>query len=201
MTWSQWRQTRREAVARRRRVAFRPGTRLVATSALVACLGVASSGTVAPHTAPAFERCTLESVQARTLERVTVRDVAIVPAGSFRPSATAPPLAGLPAFCRVQAGVATSADSLVNFEIWIPEPWNGKLVVTGNGGYGNVPGYRDMGSALMRGYATAGGDTGHQTPTPDDLLWGKRGADEPAGREAVYTGTGSTDEAASFTCR
>ena len=29
-----------------------------------------------------------------------------------------------------------------------------------------------MGNALVQGYATVGGDTGHQTPTPDDLLWG-----------------------------
>jgi feruloyl esterase len=56
--------------------------------------------------------------------------------------------------------------------VWIPERWNGKLVATGNGGYANVPSYRDMAYALRQGYAAAGGDTGHQTTTPDDLLWG-----------------------------
>jgi len=25
---------------------------------------------------------------------------------------------------------------------------------------------------VSQGYAAAGGDTGHQTPTPDDLQWG-----------------------------
>jgi Tannase and feruloyl esterase len=29
-----------------------------------------------------------------------------------------------------------------------------------------------MAQGLAQGYAAVGGDTGHQTPTPDDLLWG-----------------------------
>jgi feruloyl esterase len=152
--------------------AVRPGTRRIAASALAVCLGVAASGTEAGQTAPALDRCTQERIQALTLDRVTVREVSVVQAGAFRPTGTTPPLANLPAFCRVQASVSTSADSIVTFEVWIPERWNGKLVVTGNGGYGNTPGYRDMGNALAQGYAAVGGDTGHQTPTPDDLLWG-----------------------------
>ena len=74
--------------------------------------------------------------------------------------------------CRVQASVSAAPGSLINFEVWIPERWNGKLVVTGNGGYGNTPSTRDMQQALAAGYAAIGGDTGHQTATPDDLLWG-----------------------------
>ena len=61
---------------------------------------------------------------------------------------------------------------MVNFDVWVPGTWNGKIVVTGNGGYSNVPAYRDMAYAMTQGYAAVGGDTGHQTPTPDDLLWG-----------------------------
>ncbi len=133
-------------------------------------LGIASSA--AAQTTPTLEHCTQERFQAVALAQTTVRDVSVVQAGTFRASASAPPLATLPSFCRVQASVHTSADSLVTFEVWVPERWNGKLVVTGNGGYGNVPSYRDMGNALLQGYAAAGGDTGHQTPTPDDLLWG-----------------------------
>jgi feruloyl esterase len=133
-------------------------------------LGIASSA--AAQGAPSLEHCTLERVQRLAIDGATVRDVSVVQAGTFRTSAAAPPIGNLPSFCRVQATVPTSADSLVNFEVWIPERWNGKLVVTGNGGYGNVPSYRDMGNALAQGYAAAGGDTGHQTPTPDDLLWG-----------------------------
>jgi feruloyl esterase len=141
--------------------------RLLATSL---ALGIASAA--AAQTAPALERCTSERYAASVPESVTVREVALVLAGTFKASSSGPPLANVPGFCRVQASVSTSVDSLVNFEVWIPERWNGKLVVTGNGGYGNVPSYRDMGNALAQGFAAAGGDTGHQTPTPDDLLWG-----------------------------
>jgi feruloyl esterase len=74
--------------------------------------------------------------------------------------------------CRVQASVSAAPGSLIHFEVWIPDSWNGKLVVTGNGGYGNTPSTRDMTQAVAAGYAAIGGDTGHQTPTPDDLLWG-----------------------------
>jgi len=131
-----------------------------------------SAGSAAAQAASVLEHCSQEHFQTAELERTAVRDVSVVQAGTFKASTTAPPLANLPAFCRVQASVPTSSDSLVTFEVWIPERWNGKLVVAGNGGYGNVPSYRDMGNALAQGYAAAGGDTGHQTPTPDDLLWG-----------------------------
>ena len=30
-----------------------------------------------------------------------------------------------------------------------------------------------MAAALLQGYAATGSDTGHQTATPDDLLWGR----------------------------
>jgi feruloyl esterase len=100
---------------------------------------------------------------------VTVRAARFVNPVTFEPVATIKDLAG---FCRVEASISAAPGSLINFEVWVPPAWNGKLVVTGNGGYGNVPSYRDMAWALRQGYAAAGGDTGHQTATPDDLLWG-----------------------------
>jgi Tannase and feruloyl esterase len=106
------------------------------------------------------------------IENVGVTAAARQAPGSFTAPGSRTPLTGLTGFCRVQARVTTSNDSLVNFEVWIPDAWNGKLVVTGNGGYSNVPSYRDMAYALSQGYAAVGGDTGHQTPTPDDLQWG-----------------------------
>ena len=74
--------------------------------------------------------------------------------------------------CRVEASVSAAPGSLINFEVWVPDGWNRKLVVTGNGGYGNTPSTRDMLRAVAAGYAAIGGDTGHQGPAPDDLLWG-----------------------------
>ncbi len=104
-------------------------------------------------------RCTVANLNALKLEATTVRSAQVVAAESG-PS------------CRVQATVTTSSDSVVNFEVWIPERWNRKVVVTGNAGYSNALSTRDMTMALSRGYAAVGGDTGHQTANSDDLLWG-----------------------------
>jgi len=74
--------------------------------------------------------------------------------------------------CRIHATTKPTRESLITFEVWLPTAWNGKVVVTGNGGYSNALNYRDMSLAVSLGFAAVGGDTGHQTPTPDDLLWG-----------------------------
>ena len=95
-----------------------------------------------------------------------------VTAGSLS-QANAPPLTNLPAFCRVEAVTSSGQDSTIHFEVWLPSvDWNGKLVATGNGGYSNALNYGDMAQVLRQGYAVLGGDTGHQTATSDDLLWG-----------------------------
>lgn len=47
--------------------------------------------------------------------------------------------------------------------------WNGKFLGTGNGGYSSALSYPLMESALQKGYATAGHDTGH---TGQDLRFG-----------------------------
>ena len=85
-----------------------------------------------------------------------------VPAGTFTPP-VGPPLTGLPAFCRVVGASHPTADSNIGFEVWIPTgaAWNGKYLQVGNGGFaGSIP-FGSLGSALQRGYATAGTDDGH----------------------------------------
>lgn len=119
-----------------------------------------------------MKRCTLSALSSAATENTSVRAVDALDAGAFTPPGTGAAFGQLPEFCRVQASVTTAKDSFVNFEVWVPREWNGKIVATGNGGYSNTPAYRDMAQALAQGYAAVGGDTGHQTPTPDDLLWG-----------------------------
>jgi feruloyl esterase len=94
--------------------------------------------------------------------------------------AAQPPADGVPEHCRVRAAFVRHPESRVEFEVWVPSAWNGKLVVTGNGGYSNALSVRDMRRAISQGYAVAGGDTGHQTSTPDDLLWGVKNIDRIA---------------------
>jgi feruloyl esterase len=146
------------------RYAFAVTLIMTVTALATGAIGTGRVAAAIPCEAVMFADLNVEGLAVRSVERV--------PAGGFTPPGASAPFATLPPFCRVRAVVATSDDSRVEFEVWSPEGWNGKLVSTGNGGYSNVPNYRDMAHALGQGYATVGGDTGHQTPTPDDLLWG-----------------------------
>jgi Tannase and feruloyl esterase len=70
----------------------------------------------------------------------------------------------LPAHCRVHGMVPPA----VQFELRLPEKWNGKFFMVGNGGYLGV--FFDQSYGLSRGYATASTDTGHQGPDPKFAL-------------------------------
>ena len=52
---------------------------------------------------------------------------------------------------------------MINFEMWLPVAWNGKYHHGGSGGYGGTwpTASNHMLGALLRGYATAGTDMGH----------------------------------------
>ncbi len=55
-----------------------------------------------------------------------------------------------------------------NFAILLPDQWNGKFVMGGQGGFaGSVDNQALTMQALQKGYATAGTDTGHKAPGPD----------------------------------
>jgi len=114
----------------------------------------------------AFTSLDLPDAQVLTAEEV--------PAGSYQPVGYPVALDDLPAFCRITAQATPTADSLINFEVWVPrgDDWNGKLVTTGNGGYSPTLSYRDMAYAMRQGYATIGGDTGHQSEDPNAMFWG-----------------------------
>jgi feruloyl esterase len=93
----------------------------------------------------------------------------------------------LPSFCRVQAALRPTADSLINVEIWMPaESWNGRLEEVGNGAFGSNIQFSEMAQGLAKGYATAASDTGHQGNDssfaighPEKLVdWGNRSIHE-----------------------
>lgn len=70
--------------------------------------------------------------------------------------------ARLPAFCRVSAVSRPSSDSKIVIEAWLPlQGWNSRFLGVGNGGFAGSVDYHHLAVALMRGYATAGTDTGH----------------------------------------
>jgi feruloyl esterase len=127
---------------------------------------------VAGWQGPAEAACRAPALQALASAQLSIASAGVVAAGAFTPPRGRGAMSDLPAFCRVEAVATPRPASRIEFQVWIPREWNGKLVVTGNGGYSNVPSYGDMAHALRQGYAVAGGDTGHQGPTPDDLQWG-----------------------------
>ena len=63
----------------------------------------------------------------------------------------------LPAFCRVVAEVAPSADSDIKVEVWMPvSGWNGKFRGQGNGGFAGEIDYGGLALAVSQGYASGG---------------------------------------------
>jgi feruloyl esterase len=69
----------------------------------------------------------------------------------------------MPAFCRVAATISPVAGSTIKMEVWLPvEGWNGKFVGVGNGGFSGEIWYFAMAEPLIRGYAVASTDTGHE---------------------------------------
>src|SRR5207247_1150233 len=90
------------------------------------------------------------------------------------PSFTAPDgriYDSLPPFCRVTATLTPTSDSLINMELWMPDPgWTGRFLGLGNGGYGGniaiaVPA---MVAALKLGITSGTTDMGTTPSTNTD---------------------------------
>lgn len=140
---------------------------------VAACGGGGSdSPPPAPPPVATPKACTTDALAGITLANAALTAASGVAAGTFAPP-TGAPQQNLPAFCRITAQATPTTSSLINFEVWVPEgtAWNGKLVVTGNGGYSPTLNYGDMAYAMRQGYAVVGGDTGHQSADPNAMFW------------------------------
>ncbi|KAI8716316.1 Carboxylic ester hydrolase [Fusarium sp. LHS14.1] len=63
--------------------------------------------------------------------------------------------------CRLSFDVATSSDSSVRFEAWLPLDWSGRFLGVGNGGLGGCFKYDDLNYGSSHGFATIGTNNGH----------------------------------------
>ncbi len=108
-----------------------------------------------------FAAATCEGLANISLPDTTITTAVSVPAGSFMaPDGTIFP--SLPAFCRVAGSSQPTADSNIQFEVWMPASgWNGKFAGADNGGFGGTINYAKIGDALNHNYAAASTDTGH----------------------------------------
>ncbi|MGP3961885.1 tannase/feruloyl esterase family alpha/beta hydrolase [Nonomuraea sp. 3N208] len=122
--------------------------------------------------APATADSTCESLTAVALPHTTITIAESVPAGGY----TAPDgrvLPSVPAFCRVHGTAKPVPGSAIGFEVWIPEQWNQRMLMFGNGGYSSAMDFVSMGGpTLAAGYATVGTDTGHTGDDPDVFVQG-----------------------------
>lgn len=67
--------------------------------------------------------------------------------------------------CKVDGTISSS----VGFSVWLPEDWNGRFAMGGQGGFaGSIDNQAEsFGRVLEKGYATAATDTGHQAGAID----------------------------------
>ncbi len=129
------------------------------------CLSLGFAAWLACATASAATTC--ESLAGLKLPDTTIATATAVPPGTFNPP-EGQPLRDLPAFCRVAGVIKPSADSNIQFEVWMPASgWNGKFQGIGNGGYAGSISYAGLGAAVKGGYATASTDTGHRAGGTD----------------------------------
>ena len=130
---------------------------------LALCNGALIAFCAAAHAAPC------ESLAGLALPYTTISVAQSVTAGTFTLPGS-PPIANLPAFCRVAGIIKPTSDSNIKFEVWMPSSsWNGKYLQVGNGAFGGQFSYVATGGSpgiadgLRRGYATAGTDDGHMS--------------------------------------
>ncbi|KAF2972555.1 hypothetical protein GQX73_g900 [Xylaria multiplex] len=97
-------------------------------------------------------------------------DTIVAGGSSFDPSPEYPINAtNLPRLCAVKFNVKSSDTTSYNLAILLPDPqkWNGRLMTTGNGGFGGGINYPDMGEYTHYGFASVSTDTGHLSDIGD----------------------------------
>ena len=116
----------------------------------------------------AFAAADCASLKTLSLPDTTITAAEAVVAGGLPGVA---PRKEMPAFCRVSGILHPTADSVIRFEVWLPQAgWNGRILNVGNGGFAGSIGYGQMSGNLIHGYATAGSDAGHQAEA-EDASW------------------------------
>lgn len=143
----------------------------------------AHESTPAAGTQPATPTDRCATLAGLKLGQVTIQSATTQPAqapvpGANLPSMTGapgagPPVAGLPAFCRVTGSMHPVPDSDIHFEVWMPQKgWDGRFNGANSGGLAGYINYNDLAAAIRAGQAVAGSDTGHNA-APGDSAWAK----------------------------
>ncbi|KAK1982893.1 tannase and feruloyl esterase [Colletotrichum cereale] len=117
-----------------------------------------------PHalgSADASTRCdTLPGSIQSSISNLGAVESAFVPTNALNVSGTFNSIA----FCRVNGSVPYPENNTVFFEVWLPDTdlYNGRFLAVGNGGMAGTIDYVSMLENVNKGFATAGGDSGHR---------------------------------------
>ena len=142
------------------------GSTLAATSLLLA----ACASSVAQDACEKLGQATIPGASIILAKTIAAGTFAGPPTEGGGRDLTAP-YKNVPAFCRVVALATPSADSSIRIEVWMPASgWNGKLQGIGNGGFAGMIDFPGLGTAVSKGYAATGTDTGH-SGSPIDAGW------------------------------
>jgi len=145
------------------------------SSALAFALAAALVAAVVGPAPEASSAAPCESLVGLKVPNTTITSAESIAAGALsvlaangRGAATPQAMPNLPALCRVMATLKPSADSDIKIEVWLPAAnWNGKFMAVGNGGFSGAINPGPMRQPLMRGYAVAATDTGHESGGAD----------------------------------
>jgi hypothetical protein len=124
---------------------YSPRLAAAASAALMfsAC-GGDGDGALPAQTVSAQQACS--ALSGKTIAGATLTTAMVAASGA------------VPSYCKVTGTIAPA----LNFEIELPEAWNGKLYYAGGGGYNGAIALQFAVPALSQGYAVVGSDSGHQ---------------------------------------
>jgi hypothetical protein len=114
----------------------------IATAMLAAC-GDSNDNTPTQQQITAQQAC--DALDGKAIAGATLTAAAVAASGA------------VPTYCKVSGNIAPS----LNFEMRLPQTWNGKLHYGGGGGYNGVIPSLNL-AALNMGYADVSSDSGHQ---------------------------------------
>ena len=129
----------------------------IATALLVLALAGCADRPRLPVAATAPVGCA--ALRGITSDSATITAATLVAAGKVDSS-----ISVSVAICRVQGVAKPSADSTINFEVWLPadaSAWTGRLKTDGTGGYAGATPLPRMAADVAQGFVAAGSDMGH----------------------------------------
>ena len=142
-----------------------------ATGAIAMALAACTSGPAVQPQAMAVKPGDCSALMGVTSEMATITAATpVAAADTVGTTKVAMP------FCRVQGVARPSADSLINFEVWLPAAagaWTGRLKTDGTGGYAGATPIARMAADLAAGFVVAGSDMGHMGGESPDWTLGR----------------------------